>query len=628
MEARNRNLKDWYGKIQRGEVKLPRFQRFEAWDKHRIGSLLETVVQDLPLGITLTLEVGDKEPFISRFLETSEPSTKSRVLEHLLDGQQRLTALWRTFHNNYEKETYFVHLDEFDDYDEDHTQPDKSVLCIARYPAKNDRRGPLWCDDPAQCLKRGHIPTDLLKPEDIQSKIDTWLEHATAPLKPKEGEEAFEKFYKFRGRVSDRIRDLRGIVANYNLPYLSLPSDTNKSVALDVFIKMNTNSKPLSQYDIIVAEVESVMGRSLHDLQNGVDQNHPLIRRYGELSDLILTTSALLQDSQPDQRGAWDMDKQVMVERWAIMENGLARMAEFLRHEGVYDRQRLPTNAVLAVIAALYSLIPAKGDKLGKDELLLKKYLWHAFFSDRYENAAASKAYADFMALKRILREELKDDGLPYGETDVPIFVDHMFAESEELLTAEWPKKATTRGRAILAVACRLGALDFSTGERLGAENIDQRHYHHVYPDALLKEAEINGSVALNCALITENTNISIGCKEPLTYLKDRYNWTSEEIVQERLHSHLVPIPELANGGYEGHSSEAKAAKLRIDFDLFLRKRAALVIKAARLLAEGRQLSAALLFPSECNGKADTSSDTVHYAASLKTSSDVLGSEF
>ena len=49
MEARNRNLKDWYGKIQRGEIKLPRFQRYEAWDRQRIVSLIEMVVRNLPL---------------------------------------------------------------------------------------------------------------------------------------------------------------------------------------------------------------------------------------------------------------------------------------------------------------------------------------------------------------------------------------------------------------------------------------------------------------------------------------------------------------------------------------------------------------------------------------------------
>lgn len=44
--------------IRRGEIKLPRFQRFEAWDRQCICSLMEMVIRNLPLGITLVLEVG------------------------------------------------------------------------------------------------------------------------------------------------------------------------------------------------------------------------------------------------------------------------------------------------------------------------------------------------------------------------------------------------------------------------------------------------------------------------------------------------------------------------------------------------------------------------------------------
>jgi hypothetical protein len=596
MEARNRNLKTWYGKIQRGEIKLPRFQRHEAWDRQRISSLIETVTHNLPLGITLVLEVGDEEKFISRFLETTAPQEKQRVLEHLLDGQQRLTALWRAFHNNYEYETYFIYLKDFDKHDGDQDQADMSAFFRGRYIKKNGEKYPLWCDDPAQCLKRGYIPTHLLKPEDIQGEINEWLEKATAPLEPDGGKDELKAFYDFQKKVSDRIRDLRAVIANYNLPYLSLPSQTDKSVALDVFIKMNTNSKPLSQYEVIVAEVEDVMGSSLHDLQDILDKKHPDVGKYSELPDLILTTSALLQGAFPNQHGAWDMDKRVMVQKWDIMETGLNRMAEFLRAEGIYDRQRLPTNAVLAVIAALYENIPESGDKRGKDELLLKKYLWYSFFTDRYENSAATHAFYDFIALKRLVNGESKSDGTLYVEPDVPIFSDHKLVEKEELLTAEWPKRATIRGRAILAVICRLGALDFSTGERLSASNIEQRHYHHVYPDALLKEAESQSFLALNCALISDKTNMTIGRKDPLQYLKDRYDWTSQEIVSERLQSHLIPIPELANGGYEGLTELVRREKIKNDFEQFLQRRAELVIKAVQLLAAGRQINASIMF--------------------------------
>jgi hypothetical protein len=595
MEARNRNLKDWYGKIQRGEIKLPRFQRYEAWDRQRISSLIEMVIHNLPIGITLVLEVGEEEKFISRFLETTVPQDKQRVLEQLLDGQQRLTALWRVFHNNYEWETYFIYIKDFDSYEDDQDQEDMSVFYRGRYYKKNNERYPLWCDDPAQCLKRGYIPTNLLKPEDIQSEIDDWLRTATAPLEPIDGKEELKGFYDFQKKVSDRIKDLRSVIANYNLPYLSLPSQTEKSIALDVFIKMNTNSKPLSQFEVIVAEVEDVMGGSLHDLQDELSKKHPDIERYWELSDLILTTSALLQDALPNQRGAWDMDKRVLVKKWGIMENGLNRMAKFLHAEGIFDKQRLPTNAVLAVIAALYSIIPDSGDKRGRDELLLKKYLWHAFFTDRYENAAASHAFSDFTALKRIILGERKNDGELYSESDVPLFSEHKFVDKEELLTIEWPKRTTIRGRAILAVACRLGAQDFSTGELLNEKNIEERHYHHIYPDGLLEEAGINGYLALNCALISDKTNMTIGRKDPLEYMKDRYKWTSEKIVRERLYSHLIPIPEMANGGYVGLSNSEKNAKISKDFDQFIQRRAEIILRAASLLAEGRQLNASIL---------------------------------
>ena len=591
MQASNRKLGDWYGKIQLAEIKLPRFQRFEAWDRSRICSLIETVIKDLPLGITLILEVGDEEKFISRFLKTA-PEIGSRVHEHLLDGQQRLTALWRIFHNNYELETYFIYLKEFDDYKIDEELEDMTAYWRGRYFKKNGDKYPLWCDDPEETLKRGMIPTQLLRTEAIQPEIEDWIERATSPREPVAGgKEELKKFYDFKNRVRDRIQALRSVVTNYNLPYLSLPSKTEKSVALDVFINMNTNSKPLSLYDIVVAEVENVMGKPLHDLQDELDKRHPEIARFSPLSDLILTTSALLQGQLPNQRGACDMDKRKMIERWDVMERGLDRMAGFLKSEGIFDEKRLPTNAVLAVIAALYADIPDSGDKRGRDELVLKKYLWHAFFTDRYENSAATHAYSDFKGLQSVISGKAKPDGLAFSFDDVPIFKEYSLVDADELMTVEWPKRANIRARAVLAAASRLGALDFSTSERLDANNVDERHYHHIYPDALLKEAGVESYRALNCALIKDKTNISIGRKDPLQYLKDRYEWSSESIVRERLQSHLIPIKELANGGYEGLSTTEKDAKLKRDFDLFLRKRAELVIKAVILLAEGRQLS-------------------------------------
>ena len=163
----------WFTQIQSGALKLPRFQRFEAWDRARVAGFLNTVVENLPVGVTLLLQVGDQEQFISRHIVTA-PDTGARVTEHLLDGQQRLTAFWRAMHNNYEGETFYIHLREFDRSvqaqaegpDEEDETPLLSIHCQPRWVKQKEQgtRYPVWADVPARCLERGLVPVDLLCP--------------------------------------------------------------------------------------------------------------------------------------------------------------------------------------------------------------------------------------------------------------------------------------------------------------------------------------------------------------------------------------------------------------------------------------------------------------------------------
>lgn len=617
VQARDRKLETWYKRVKDGEIKLPRFQRFEAWDKNRIKSLLDMIVHDLPLGITLLLEV-DQEQFISRYLATAEIKLPPypRVIEHLLDGQQRLTAIWRALHNNYEWEKYFLYIREFDsvwikenpiENPEDDWAGEEAVMCVSRWNGKRSgKRMPMWADEPEDCLRRGCIPFDLLKPEDISTDIAKWIADALEHKKPKAGIENFEKqfeiFSEEKQKLTNLINRFRETVKHYNLPFLSLASNTPKDVALNVFINMNTNSKPLSQYDIIVAEIEGVKDTSLHELQEQLNVGHPSVQRYFDLSFLILNTSALMQEKVPNRVGVWDMDKRKVVEDWDTMVKGLSRMAAFLESHKIFDESRLPTNAVLAVIAALYTHIPETGDKAGQASVLLKKYLWSSFFTDRYENSAASRAYADYIALLGIITNRNKPNTTtPYAENDVPVLNRTSFpiATEEQLIHVTWPKSVSIRGRGILAVANYFNANDFADGSTITASNVTKREYHHIFPDALIEEAkaiygeDLNSTVALNCALITNTTNRVIGRKDPLTYLKERFNWTNETIVEQRLNSHLIPVEELKAGDYDGLADKDKADKIKKDYEAFLTKRAKLISKAVEKLTAGEEVYAA-----------------------------------
>jgi hypothetical protein len=592
--ARDRKLSDWYQRISTGQLKLPRFQRFEAWDRGRVLGFLNTIIQNLPVGVTLLLEVGDKEKFVSRHVATA-PETGARVTEHLLDGQQRLTAFWRAMHNNYDGEIYFVYLPQFDQNDGDGFDSDE--MCIQHQPRwmHNGSLRPVWAGSPKGCFERGLVPVDLLRPGDMSGPIGKWIEEATQHLKPETGDNDFgtklEKLYGIREELKSILAGLRERVAHFNLPYLALPTTTDADVALRVFVNMNTNSKPLSMFDLTVAKVEEEAGASLHELQEKLEEAHPQVTYYGDLASPLLQIGALLQGLVPNKTGIGNMNMQQLVADWPRIERAMVRAADFFARQHIYDEARLPTNVVLPVIAACLDSVPTVGDALGRGERLLRAYFWSVCFTTRYEGAAATRSFQDYKSLAGLLKSG------QFGAQDyekVPVLnrTDYPLPNYEQLMRVGWPKGADRMARAVLAATLYFGGWDFADGHPASYDSLKAREYHHIFPDALLQEAGINSYLALNCALITWKTNRSIGRKDPLEYLKDRVDWSSEADVRQRLKTHLLGYDTLAAARYVDESDkplteEALVAKLAPEFQAFLESRARCVALMAEQLSRG-----------------------------------------
>lgn len=291
MHAHDRFLPEWFNRIRSRQITLPRFQRFVAWGHGEVSGLLTTVLRGLPSGATLILEVGDEEKFKSRTM-VDAPESGERVAEQLLDGQQRLMALWRSLHDKYPDRSYLIG---FEEDPGDATTKLPNVYGQARW-SKNGNRYPMWVDDAKECWNRGFIPIKLLRPEDILPEIHQWIATAVAG----DHEKTNDLFYE--------IIALRDKMREFNLPYLALPAKTPKEVALDVFIKMNTSSVHLSTYDIVVALVEEETGKSLHDHVDALDVAVPRAAEYADLPSLVLDLVALRQDRIPSQAGYRGID--------------------------------------------------------------------------------------------------------------------------------------------------------------------------------------------------------------------------------------------------------------------------------------------------------------------------------
>lgn len=588
MHAHDRFLPDWFNRIRSRQLTLPRFQRFVAWGHGEISGLLTTVLRGLPSGAALILEVGDEEKFVSRTM-TDAPDTGGKVTEQLLDGQQRLTALWRSLNDKYADRTYLVGFEE-DPHDSAKQLP--VVHGLARWE-KNGAKYPLWVDNPRECWERRLIPLRLLRPEDIKDEIDAWIESAML-------DDEQDKFSLYK-QISNLISELRIKVREFNLPYLSLPASTEKDVALDVFIKMNTSSVRLNTYDIVVALVEGETGKSLHSYVEELLGEVPRIAEYADVPSLVLDIVALRQNRVPGQAGYQGIDFKRMLNDWLPVVTGIKGLVRFLEGECVFDSQRLPSYTAIPVIAALWESLPTQPDELGNARYLLRKYLWRAFLTGRYEQSSSSNALQDFRSLRDCLAGN--------DSVNIPIFDENIYPLPivERIQQEDWPKRKSIVSRGLLALQLKAGAFDLADGARATIDTITSndhpREYHHLFPVSKLREAELTQDEiyrAVNCALITWRTNRTISNKDPIQYLKERSENSAlgEDELKVRLRSHLIPYDEMNVGAYEIDDVEERKNKVRKDYAAFCYKRAQLLAKAAEIACSGRQLSVSEVFDS------------------------------
>ena len=512
---------------------LPRFQRFEAWGHHNVTGLLDTVLRGLPAGAVLVLQVAGDAPFVSRPV-VGAPEGQGPVNELLLDGQQRLTALWRALNGDYPDRTYYVSVEP-----DEETGRDQYAISRARW-TKNGDRYPLYLNDPAGVWARKLIPTEILAPS-AEVSAGEWIEAATT------GDDGAPD-YRAAMELQKHVNDLRQQFAHFNLPFLALPTTTPPETALDVFIKMNTSATPLSTYDIVVAQVEANVGRSLHDLAGELKESAPNVEAYGSTENLMLSAAALLQDRSTNRtsflaRGFADR----LIEDWQTILRGMRRAVSFLEDERIFDGRRLPTDVVLPPLVALWGEAPDGLDAEGTARALLRQYLWRACFTDRYERASNSRVAADYRALRaRIAGRDAAPEILDDEAWTVP--------SPDLFLEAGWPSRKSTLARAILALSLRHGGDDLADGAPVRRENIGDREYHHLYPKAYLEAQGIEDTDrALNCALVTWKTNRTMAAKAPSDYINDRLEATrlGETEIKRRLDAHLIPYEPLMRGDYD-----------------------------------------------------------------------------
>lgn len=545
MEARSKTIEQWFSMIQQAQILLPRFQRHEAWRAPQIVGLLENVLRkpSLPIGALLILEVGDRELFRSRPI-VGAPQPQGKPQMHLLDGQQRMTALWRVLTGNYDDLSLFVSFQRTEPGPDTDTQDDTPEVVAERRWMKNSNTSsaikmPLWADSAVQLFDRGLLPIECLCPGNLgERKLEEFKSSVTGAGKD-------------LGPHYGRIYDLRQRVGGYMVPFLSLHVGTGKETALDVFIKMNTSASPLTDYDIVVAQLEEALGQSLHDMLADLKRDIPALERYGDVEDNVLAVAALLNGLPPLKRTYLnDEFGRQLGAVWPRLRKGFERGLEFLKNEGMLGEKILPSEVAVYLVCSLWADVPEHGyDQEGNARAIIRKALWRACFTERYGKTATTRAHADYRVLAPLIAGQQLNAPDLFNEVDNPL------PEEAQLIAAGWPTRKDRLPRALLAASLRQGAYDFADGARADSQSIAKREYHHIFPVAGFPGDTPDSQIyrALNCALITWRTNRKLSATSPTEYIRQRVEQATlgEAEIKARLASHLAPFEEVRAGDYE-----------------------------------------------------------------------------
>src|SRR5690554_3243246 len=89
---------DLISEIQKGQIKIPKFQRDFVWSIDKTAKLLDSILKGYPIGTFILWETNERLNDIKNIGNLELPPIPDDIkVQYVLDGQQRITSLYAAF---------------------------------------------------------------------------------------------------------------------------------------------------------------------------------------------------------------------------------------------------------------------------------------------------------------------------------------------------------------------------------------------------------------------------------------------------------------------------------------------------------------------------------------------------
>ena len=521
---------DLISEIQKGQIKIPKFQRDFVWSIEKTAKLLDSILKGYPIGTFILWETNERLNDIKNIGNLELPPVPDDIkVQYVLDGQQRITSLYAAFlgasiqKEGEKKITNYGSI--FVDLEGDIDNNDEQIIVSEQ-------------------------------PENVYITLNEVLNFNDNLLEIKErfSDEQFKKIHQYSQTFS-----------TYDFSTVVLRKEDIDS-AIEVFTRINTGGQTLTLFEIMSAktydeeqnfDMQDRFQKLLKELQSN--------SKYNTISStVILNVLGLIlsKNKECKRKVVLQLDKQRIIDIWDDVISALKDSIDYFR--SVY---RIPVSTLLPYDALLvpftYFFYHQKENPKGEQIKYLEEFFWRISLSYRYSSSTESKLAQDIKRIDQILNGERPN----YDEIKV-------FLNSPKDLIDTGFSAGSSYCKAVLCLLAFYEPKDFQNNGKVILDNswlkmANSRNYHHFFPKSYLKKRGIgNENSIVNITLVGADLNKrKIRAKAPSIYIQDFMD--ENDGLSKSITSHL--IQNIDDFGI--HSD---------DYSVFLEKRATAIYKALK----------------------------------------------
>lgn len=563
-------LSELMREVSTDKEQLPEFQRGWTWDNDRIRGIIASLSQGYPMGAIMRLEYGNENV---RFkYRTIEGVTVTGVTPEflILDGQQRLTSMYRatcckepvettTEKGKEIKRFYYLDIKKCLDESEDRVDAVIAVPSDRKIKTNFDRDVVLDLSTRELEFEHEMFPINIIFDSNAREDwADGYKEYH-------EYDKAFmEKYKQFRTQVIDTI-------VGYKLPVITLGKETPREAVCKVFENVNTGGVPLTVFELVTATFATYdfdlrkdwiecrdkirgKGETLNtDVMEGVDETSFLtaITLYTTyLSDKMTTCKK--KDVLALNFEDYKKNRDILLEGYKMARKFLFQQYVFRKRDLPYTTQLIPLSAICAVIRTATFNLPST-------QKILAKWFWCGIMGEMYGGANETRYATDI--------EDVVAD--IQGKDSQNRTINAAYFSATRLLSLQTRNSAAYKG--IMALVYREQCRDFMQGITMDiVKSMDESpDIHHIFPEAYCKKMGLDKSKwnsIVNKTPLLPASNRQIGGDAPSVYSGNimKKAEIDEVELRFRIESHLVNYDYLIADDFDHYFIARAKAILKV----------------------------------------------------------------